>query len=166
FIPGVTTDYDTLTFAGHHSEAALLGIFQASILHNIVHLLFGVGGIVPARTAAAAKGFLIVGGIIYLVPWIYGLVIDQDSSANFVPVNTADNWLHLVLGAGMVALGLLLPRLRTTGATTATPRQGSAPVHRRCGAVDPAAGIGDRGRYRRPGQEARWSNPVAFSAFS
>jgi len=35
-----------------------------------------------------------------------------------VPVNTADNWLHLVLGAGMVVLGLLLPRLRTT----ATPR--------------------------------------------
>ncbi|BAH48405.1 hypothetical membrane protein [Rhodococcus opacus B4] len=112
--PGVTTDYDTLTFAGHHTEAALLGIFQVSVLHNIVHLLFGVAGIAAARTAGAAKGFLVGGGLIYLVLWIYGLVIDQDGSAYFVPVNTADNWLHLVLGAGMVVLGLLLPRLRTT----------------------------------------------------
>jgi hypothetical protein len=121
FIPGMTTDYDTLTFAGHHSEAALLGLFQVSILHNLVHLLFGVAGIASARTATAAKGFLVVGGIIYLVLWLYGLVIDKDSSANFVPVNTADNWLHLVLGLGMVVLGLLLPRLRTTGPATATP---------------------------------------------
>ncbi|MFV9452072.1 DUF4383 domain-containing protein [Rhodococcus sp. NM-2] len=121
FIPGMTTDYDTLTFAGHHSEAALLGIFQVSILHNLVHLLFGVAGIASARTPTTAKGFLVVGGIIYLVLWLYGLVIDKDSSANFVPVNTADNWLHFALGLGMVVLGLLLPRLRTTGTTTATP---------------------------------------------
>ncbi len=36
-----------------------------------------------------------------------------DSSANFVPLNTADNWLHLVLGLGMVALGLVMPRRYT-----------------------------------------------------
>ena len=40
--------------------------------------------------------------------WIYGLVIDKHSSANFVPLNTADDWLHFVLGAGMIALGVLL----------------------------------------------------------
>ncbi|MGW0562298.1 DUF4383 domain-containing protein, partial [Streptomyces sp. NPDC003016] len=36
FIPGVTTDYDTMKFAEHHSEAKLLGVFQVSVLHNIV----------------------------------------------------------------------------------------------------------------------------------
>jgi Domain of unknown function (DUF4383) len=41
---------------------------------------------------------------------LYGLLIDHDSSANFIPVNAADNWLHLVLGVGMVALGLALGR--------------------------------------------------------
>lgn len=122
FIPGVTSDYDSLTFAGHHSEAKLLGIFQVSILHNIVHLLFGVAGIVMARAFSTAKLFLVGGGIIYLVLWIYGMLIDMDSSANFVPVNNADNWLHFVLGVGMVALGLLLPRLRTTGTTATAPR--------------------------------------------
>jgi Domain of unknown function (DUF4383) len=107
FIPGVTTDYDTMQFAGHESDAMLLGIFQVSILHNIVHLLFGIAGLAMARTAALSRAFLVGGGIIYLALWIYGLVIDPDSTANFVPLNTADNWLHLGLGVGMVALGLL-----------------------------------------------------------
>jgi hypothetical protein len=110
FIPGITTGYDTLTFAGHHSDAALLGIFEVSILHNIVHLLFGVAGILMSRTARGSFLYLVAGGAIYLVLWVYGMVIDHNSAANFVPVNTADNWLHFVLGVGMVGLGLLLNR--------------------------------------------------------
>ncbi|WP_328528556.1 DUF4383 domain-containing protein [Nocardioides sp. NBC_00368] len=115
FIPGVTTDYDSMTFAGHESEAQLLGIFQVSILHNIVHLLFGVAGLLLARTWNGARGFLIGGGAVYLVLWIYGLAIDHQSAANFVPINDADNWLHLILGAGMVVLGLALGRTPHSG---------------------------------------------------
>jgi hypothetical protein len=110
FVPGTTTNYDQLMVAGHHSEALLLGLFQVSILHNIVHLLFGVAGIVLARTVAGARSFLIYGGVVYAVLWIYGLVVDLDSPANFVPLNTADNWLHLALAIGMIALGVLLGR--------------------------------------------------------
>ncbi len=113
FIPGVTTAYSTMTFLGHDSGAMLLGIFQVSILHNIVHLLFGAAGIVAARQARTSYLYLVGGGVIYLVLWLYGLVIDKDSSANFVPVNTADNWLHLVLGVVMILLGLALSRRRT-----------------------------------------------------
>ncbi|WP_411574928.1 DUF4383 domain-containing protein [Streptomyces fradiae] len=116
FVPGVTTGYDTLAFADHASDARLFGLFQVSVLHNIVHLLFGVAGLVSARTAAKARGYLVVGGLIYLVLSVYGVIIDLDSAANFVPVNTADNWLHFGLGTGMVALGLALPR--PAGATT------------------------------------------------
>ncbi len=46
-----------------------------------------------------------------------GNSIDQMSSANFVPVNTADNWLHFVLGVGMVALGVLFGNARRVSAT-------------------------------------------------
>jgi len=100
FIPGVTTDHDTLTFAGHESGAKLIGLFNVSILHNIVHLLFGIAGIAMARTANTARTFLVGGGVIYLVLWVYWLVIDQQSMANFIPVNSADNWLHFVLASG------------------------------------------------------------------
>ena len=108
FIPGITSDYDTMTFAGHHSEAKLLGVFQVSILHNIVHLLFGLAAFALARTVPGARMYLIAGGAIYLVLWLYGLIVGQDSAANFVPVNTADDWLHLFLGLGMIGLGLAL----------------------------------------------------------
>jgi hypothetical protein len=110
FIPGITTNYDQLSFAGHHSGALLLGVFNVSVLHNIVHLLFGVAGLVLSRSFSGARGFLIGSGIIYALLWIYGLVIDHQSSANFVPLNTADNWLHLILAVAMLALGAVLGR--------------------------------------------------------
>ncbi|WP_425483910.1 DUF4383 domain-containing protein [Fodinicola acaciae] len=110
FIPGVTSNYGMLMFAGHHSGAMLLGLFTVSVLHNIVHLAFGVVGLVLARTMTGAYWFLIGGGIVYLILWIYGLVIDQASMANFVPINTADNWLHFGLGVAMIILGVVFGR--------------------------------------------------------
>ncbi|HEX8631265.1 MAG TPA: DUF4383 domain-containing protein [Catenuloplanes sp.] len=112
FIPGITTDYGTMAFAGHNSEAKLLGIFQVSILHNIVHLLFGLAGFALARTVSGARMYLVAGGAVYLLLWLYGIVINHESALNFVPVNTADNWLHLFLGLGMIALGILTTRGR------------------------------------------------------
>jgi hypothetical protein len=108
FIPGITTDYDQMEFIGHESGAELLGIFAVSVLHNLVHLLFGIVGFALARTWNGARAFLIGGGAVYLVLTIYGLLVDRHEDANFVPLNDADNWLHLALGIGMIALGVLL----------------------------------------------------------
>ncbi|MEH1168198.1 DUF4383 domain-containing protein [Micromonospora sp. CPCC 205539] len=124
YIPGVTTDYGELTFAGHHSEAKLLGVFQVSILHNAVHLLFGLAGLVLARTVGGARVFLAGGGATYLALWLYGLAIeavDAESGANILPINEADNWLHLALGFGMLALGLLLSNSAGTGGRLDNP---------------------------------------------
>lgn len=120
FVPGITTDYEDLQWAGHESGAKLLGVFAVSGLHNIVHIVFGVVGLVAAATATAARAYLVGGGVVYLALWLYGLLVDEHSQANFVPLNDADNWLHLGLGLGMVALGLVLPR-RTTATTTHRP---------------------------------------------
>ena len=119
FIPGITSNYSSMTFAGHESEALLLGIFQVSILHNIVHLLFGVAGLAMAKTVSGARAYLLGGGVIYAILWIYGLIIDQQSAANFVPVNSADNWLHFVLAIGMIALALILSRDTRKGTSRA-----------------------------------------------
>ena len=106
FIPGITTHYGDMSFAGHGSGAKLLGIFQVSILHNIVHLLFGIVGLALAKTADGARTFLIGGGVVYLVLWVLGIV----GGGDWIPVNTADNWLHFVLGIAMVALGFVTGR--------------------------------------------------------
>src|SRR5215207_7501436 len=95
FIPGITTNYHTFSFAGHDSDALLLGVFQVSGLHNTVHLLFGAAALFLSRTPVRARNFLIGGGVAYLVLWLYGLYVGDESAANFVPLNNADNWLHL-----------------------------------------------------------------------
>jgi hypothetical protein len=122
FIPGITSNYDDLKFAGHDSDAQLLGIFDTSILHNIVHLLFGVAGLALARTFEGARTFLIGGGVIYLGLFLYGAIFGSDESgANFVPVNWADNILHLALGGGMIVLGVVLGKDVATRRDTAAP---------------------------------------------
>lgn len=122
FVPGITQDIYPLKWAGHEGDAQLLGLFKVSVLHNIVHLLFGVAGLAMAKTAQSATSYLIGGGVIYLVLTVYGAVIDRDSGANFVPLNVADNWLHLVLGIGMIALGMIGLRATRGTAGAGVPR--------------------------------------------
>ena len=116
-IPGLTSNYDELEGAGPESGAKLFGLFEVSVLHNIVHLLFAVGLIAAARYSWS-RLYLIGGGVAYLGVVAYGLLVDHDSDANFLPINDADNLLHLVLGLGMIALGILGSRLggRSAGA--------------------------------------------------
>jgi hypothetical protein len=121
FIPGITSHlYGGLDFAGHDSQAKLLHVFQVSWLLNIVHIAFGLVGLVLARTWETAKAYLVVGGVVYLVLWLYGLIVAMSSGANFVPFNTADNWLHFVLGVGMIVLGFATTREAGTAPRPAT----------------------------------------------
>ncbi|MBG6084379.1 DUF4383 domain-containing protein [Zhihengliuella flava] len=119
FVPGITTNVGDLSFASHHSEAMLLGLFQVSILHNAVHLLFGVVGLMAGRSGKMAVRYLVWGGVIYLVLGVYGVLVPHGSPANFVPVNGADNILHFGLGIGMIALGLILGRRSPAHTATA-----------------------------------------------
>lgn len=107
FIPGITTHYGSLSFAGHRSGAKLFGVFQTSVLQNLLHLAFGLGGVALSRARKTARGFLVFGGIVYLVVFVYGIATPNGSGANFVPLDGADDVLHLALGLGMVSFGLL-----------------------------------------------------------
>ena len=127
FVPGITQDIYPLNLFNHSPEAKdhalLLGIFEVSVLHNIVHLLFGVAGLAMAKNYKSATSYLIGGGVIYLLLTVYGALIDHKSDANFVPFNTADNWLHLLLGLAMIALGLIGSRAaKGDRAGAASPR--------------------------------------------
>ena len=107
FIPGLTTNlYDGLEFAGNDGDAEILGVFQTSVLNNLVHLLFGLVGLAMARTWSGARSFLVGGGIIYIGLWLIGLLGGLD----WLPANEADDWLHLVIGVAMIGLGLVSTR--------------------------------------------------------
>jgi hypothetical protein len=103
FVPGITTHYGDLSFSGSDSSAKLLGLFQVSILHNIVHLLFGVAGLLAARGFDSSRTYMLGGGVIYLALFVLGLF----GGADWIPANNADDWLHLGLGVVMVSIGYL-----------------------------------------------------------
>jgi len=113
FIPGITTNFDDLAFAGEGSKAQLLGVFQVSVLHNIVHLIFGGAGITMARTWEGARAFLIGGGILSVALGMLGVL----KGADWIPADSADNWLHLGVGLGMIAVGLAFATARGKRAT-------------------------------------------------
>lgn len=106
FVPGLSDNHAGMTMAGHRSSALLLGFFQISVLHNVVHILFGLGGLLAIRTAASSRAFLITGGFVYLALTVYGSLIEPQSPLNIVPLNYEDNALHLLLGTLMLGLGI------------------------------------------------------------
>lgn len=106
FVPGLTTHLDQLQWHGDHSHAELFGVFGVSVVHNLLHLAFGVAGLILMHTFARARGYLIGGGVIFLGLWFYSLLSDVPDKA--LPLNNADNWLHLSIGVVMVLLGLTL----------------------------------------------------------
>ena len=110
FIPGVTTQYSELMFLGPDSHAMFLGMFQVSMLLNIVQLAIGATGLTMARTEHGARNFLMGAGALYIILSIFGLSVGVDSAANFLSLNMTDNWTHLVLGVVMIACGWLLSR--------------------------------------------------------
>ncbi|MGI8777998.1 MAG: DUF4383 domain-containing protein [Acidimicrobiales bacterium] len=106
FVPKITTMFGDFGLFGRDSKSELLGLFQVSALHNVVHLLFGVGVLAAAR-AATARLYLVVGGGLYLVIGLFGALIDRSSSLNFLPFNRADNVLHFGLSIAMILLGVI-----------------------------------------------------------
>jgi len=115
FIPGITTNlYDGLEFAGDNGNAKVIGLFEVSVLHNIVHGLFGLAGLALAKTASGARTYLIGGGAIYVLL----ALIQAIGAGDWVPLVGADLWLHLALGVGMIGLGYGLTRDRSNPVMT------------------------------------------------
>jgi hypothetical protein len=106
FIPGAVQDYMFMHWWRPGSNAQLFGLFQTSILDNLVYVGFGVAGLVMARSVSAARVYLTIGGVVYTVLAVYGLLVDRAGSANVLPADRADDWLHLGLGVTMIYAGL------------------------------------------------------------
>jgi hypothetical protein len=82
----------------------------------MVHIVSGALFVLIALAApAAAKGFMILFGVVYLLIGIVGLnAIGSDGMAKilgFLHVNGNDNYLHIGLGVVIALLGLTTRRL-------------------------------------------------------
>jgi len=99
FVPTVTTHFGSLAF-GRGSGATLIGIFRVSVLLNLIHGVVGAAGLALARTHVTAVAYLTATGIGLLALWLVGAA----KAGSWLSLGTADDWLHLVLGAVLLAL--------------------------------------------------------------
>jgi hypothetical protein len=93
-----------MVMAGDPGTGLLLGLFPVNLLHNIVHLLFGIWGLAAARSWSGSKSYFTIAGVIYLVLTIVGFL--SPTGFGFVPLGGADIWLHAVLAIAMLGIGL------------------------------------------------------------
>jgi hypothetical protein len=86
-----------------NAAAKALGIFPVNLLHNIVHLLFGIWGLAASRSWGGSKQFFMVGGVIYLVLTIAGFL--WPDGFGYVPLGGSNIWLHCALAVVMLGIG-------------------------------------------------------------
>ena len=118
FVPGLTT----MDHMGHPADADVtmrtmfgyeLGMFPVNLLHNIVHLLFGIWGVMAAR-GAGARGYFRAVAVIYAVLAVMGLIDGLNTTFGLIPLYGADVALHAVLAVVAAYFGFVA---RDTGAT-------------------------------------------------
>ena len=93
-----------LVMAMDPTTGMVLGVFPVNLLHNIVHLAFGVWGLIASRTWSGSKSFFTGGGVIYVVLTLVGFL--SPMGFGLVPLGGADIWLHAVLAIAMLGIGL------------------------------------------------------------
>ncbi len=90
---------------GNDTSVKVFGILAVNGWHNVVHIATGALGLLAAGYAARAYALGL--GFVYIVIAIWGFIIGSgDSILSIVPVNTADNFLHLILGLAGIGAGL------------------------------------------------------------
>jgi hypothetical protein len=94
----------------------VFGVLSVNGWHNVVHLVTGGLGLLAlgyaARTYAGGLG------VVYLIVAIWGFIIgNHESILGFIPVNTEDNVLHLLLGLAGVGAYAATPAEQTRAAS-------------------------------------------------
>lgn len=86
-----------------------LGLFPVNLLHNLVHIAFGLWGILAARNLSSARGYAKATAIIYSLFVIMGLIPAARLWTTFglVPLYGHDIWLHVILAAGAAYFGFV-----------------------------------------------------------
>jgi hypothetical protein len=112
---------------GGPGHGYLLGLFHVNVLHNAVHLLFGVMGLAMSRTLGAARAYFRIVGVAYLLLAVMGLISAANMWNTFglVPIHGNDVWLHALLGAVGVYFGFIKPGAIETTDTAYTNSAGT-----------------------------------------
>src|SRR5687768_16164600 len=86
----------------------IFGLFPVNLVHNGVHLGFGIWGLAASRNFEGARNYGIIGGVLYLVLAVLGYIAPD--GFGLVPLGGNDIWLHALLGLVLVGAGATAKR--------------------------------------------------------
>ena len=86
-------------------DGYLLGLFHVNVLHSLVHVLFGVMGIVMARSFDSARLYARIVAVAYGLLAVMGLVPALNTVFGFIPIHGHDVWLHALIAAAAAYFG-------------------------------------------------------------
>jgi hypothetical protein len=89
--------------ANHETAPKILGLFPVNLVHNGVHLGFGIWGLLASRVFEGARNYGRIGGILYLILTVLGVVVPD--GFGLVPLGGHNVWLHALLGVALAAVG-------------------------------------------------------------
>src|SRR6478609_8010198 len=101
-----------------HDHSQTLLVFAINPLHNVVHLVIGLLGVLLWSRSGSARTYGWILAIGYGAAFVYGLVVVNDPEANVLNINGADNVLHAVSAAAGLAIALWPARRDTRRTTT------------------------------------------------
>ena len=109
--------YNASFSTGDGSERdAVLGILDVNGWHNIVHIASGAIGLFVAGSYGGARAYALGLGVVYLLVTLLGFIAgDGEEILDLIPVNTEDNFLHLLLGIAGIGAGLATPSREQRG---------------------------------------------------
>ena len=123
-IAGIVGFFYSSSFGSPGSVDDVIGVLDVNAWHNIVHLLTGGLGLLAfVAGARASRTYALAFGAVYIVVAIWGFIIGSgESILGFIPINTEDNVLHVILGVLGIGAGLASPEREVEpAARTATP---------------------------------------------
>ena len=125
FVPGITQMHETTEgeglIVGGPGHGMLLGLFHVNLLHNLVHILFGVSGLVAAGSLGGSRVYFKGVGVIYALLTVLGLIPATNTTFGLVPIHGHDVWLHAVLSLAGLYLGFVAKATDVTDASPAAP---------------------------------------------
>ena len=84
-----------------------LGLFPVNVLHSLVHLVFGIWGVLAYRDWDKAKAYAKAVAVIYGLFVVMGLIPGLNTTFGLVPLHDNDVWLHAVLAIPAAYFGFI-----------------------------------------------------------
>jgi hypothetical protein len=117
FVPGLTAPHTHPDMTAQSGLGLLFGLFPVNLLHNIVHVLFGIWGLFAARSFGGARAYFKAVAVIYAILGVMGLIPGLRTTFGLIPLYSNDIWLHFLLAGVAAYFGFV----RAEQPVTATP---------------------------------------------